>query len=96
MVPGHSPALGEQGLKGVKVLEQDSAQLACLKLYLFCSAPSNVSVTCAPRAKLPFTASAAKKADKPEHLRLQSPLLHERQGQTENMCFIFENLSDLF
>lgn len=95
-IPGHSPALGEQGLKGEKVFEQDPAQLYCLKPYLFSSMPSNVSVTCAPRAKLPFTASAAKKADKPEHLHLQSPLLHKRQGQTENMCFIFENLSDLY
>lgn len=75
------------------MFEEDPAQL---KPYLISSVPSNANVTCALRAKLPLTAPAAKKADKPEHLHLQSPLLHKRQGQTENMCFIFENLSDLF
>lgn len=95
-IGGHSPALGEQGLRGAKLFEHDPAQLYCLLPYLFSSSRSNVNVTCALRAKLPFMASAAKKADKPEHLRLQSPLLHKRQGQTENMCFIFANLNDLY
>lgn len=84
---GHSPALGEQGLKGARLSEQLPAQLYCLPPYLFSRSQSNVNVTCAPRAKLPFAASAARKADKPEHLRLQSPLLHKRQGQTEKHVF---------
>lgn len=93
---GHLPAPGEQGLKGAELLEQDPTQLQCLVPYLFSSLQSNINATCAQRAKLPFMASAAKKADEPEHLHLQSSVLHKRQGQTENMCFVFANLNDLY
>lgn len=93
---GHHPAPGEQGLKGAKLFEQDPTQLQCLVPYPISGLQSSINIMCAQRAKLPFMASAAKRADEPEHLHLQSSLLHKRQGQTENMCFIFANLNDLY
>lgn len=47
-VLGHSPALGEQGPKGVRVFEGDPAELYCLKPSLLSRLLSKVDVTCAP------------------------------------------------